>query len=122
MDKTGQTIGSCIATAVTRTHVLTSAACLKDNNGQNRTKKFTFKKPDESINILDFTLSSPCNQLWLLPPNPSPSEFFRKLSHLGILSFILLSRLKLSNYFSHHFLVGKILVLCLPKVLAKKIQ
>ena len=49
MDKTGKTIGSCIATAVTRTQVLTSAACLKDNNGQNNEKKFTFKKPDVSI-------------------------------------------------------------------------
>ena len=52
MDKTGQTIGSCIATAVTRKHVLTSTACLKDNNGQNNTKTFTFNKPNESIFLL----------------------------------------------------------------------
>ena len=52
MDKTGLTIGSCIATAVTKTHILTSTACLKDNNGQNNTKKFTFYKANESIFLL----------------------------------------------------------------------
>ena len=56
MDKKEQTIGSCIATAVTRMHVLTSTACLKDNNEQNNEKKFTFKKPDVSITCFNHSI------------------------------------------------------------------
>ena len=80
MNNTGQTIGSCIATAVTRTHILTSAACLKDNNGQNNPKKFTFKKSNESIHLLNYGLAVPLTNFGSHPP----TNFFGKLSNFGI--------------------------------------
>ena len=103
MDKTGQTIGSCIATAVTRTHVLTSAACLKDNNGQNSIKNFTFKKPNESIHLFDCALAVPLINFGSHPPN----KFFEKLSNFGILFIFQLTRLNLSINFFPTFFVGK---------------